>query len=90
MAIRLNKGVVLQEVDGQAVLVGTGRDAAYWRINGTALLMLKQLLDGDEVGEVIDAVTQAHDIDRDRVKADVDQLVGALVESRLIIADSVD
>ncbi|MEV8636249.1 PqqD family peptide modification chaperone [Streptosporangium sp. NPDC051023] len=88
MTIRLNKGVALQEVDGQAVLVGTGRNAAYWRVNGTALFILKRLLDGETVGEVVDAVTQTHDIDRARVKADIDQLVGALVESRLILADS--
>ncbi|MEV5739823.1 PqqD family peptide modification chaperone [Microbispora rosea] len=90
MAIQLNKGIVLQEVDGQAVLVGTGRKAAYWRINGTALLMLKRLLDGDTATEVVESIAQTHDIDRVRVKADIDQLVAALVEARLIRADSSD
>ncbi|MBE3015300.1 PqqD family protein [Microbispora sp. NEAU-D428] len=90
MAIRLNKGIVLQEVDGQAVLVGTGRNAAYWRINGTALLMLKRLLDGNTAAEVVESIARTHDIDRLRVKADIDQLIAALVQARLVHSDSLD
>jgi hypothetical protein len=83
MAIALQPGVVIKQVGEESVVLGTGRKAAYWRLNAMANEMLRGLLDGKRVDEVAATIADATSADVDLVRADVDGLVRSLVDAGL-------
>ncbi|WP_156755660.1 PqqD family peptide modification chaperone [Actinokineospora pegani] len=83
MTLRLRPGVTIHESGDQAILLGTGRDAAYWRLNGTAKQMVTLLLDGRDVETVVTATTAVVAADAAVVRRDVENLVTALLDAKL-------
>lgn len=84
MTVRLLSGVTIHDSGDQAILLGTGKDAAYWRLNGMAKQMVTQLLAGNEVDTVVAAVVAETDADGTVVRQDVEALVASLVDARLV------
>lgn len=79
MALTLLPGVLVRQVGDEAVVLGSGRDAAYWRLNPTARQMLELLLDGREPGTVASVIADAAGAEPTRVEDDVRAFVDSLV-----------
>jgi hypothetical protein len=81
--IRLRQGVVHQIIAGEMLLLDTvgGR---YFDLNPSGSLMLAQLLAGASREQTLQAVQAEFDVDSERVAADLDALLTALVQAGLI------
>ncbi|MEV6301939.1 PqqD family peptide modification chaperone [Actinoplanes sp. NPDC051861] len=83
MAITLSPGVVVKQVGEESIVLGAGRNAAYWRLNATANAMLASLLDGKGVDEIAADIAADTAADVSAVRVDVDAFVRSLLESGL-------
>lgn len=84
MHVTLQSGVQVRHAGEETILLSAGVNAAYWRINGTARMMLDRLLDGKSVAEVALYVTSVTDADSGVVRHDVEQLVQGLAAAGLV------
>lgn len=86
MTIQLKRGVVLSEADGQSVLTGSGRRAAYYRLNEVGTICLGLLLEGASAESAAKTVAEKYGVGAEQVRADIDSLVGDLVAADLVKA----
>lgn len=86
MTIQLKRGVVLSEVDGQSVLTGSGRHAAYYKLNEVGTICLGLLLEGASTESAATTVAERYGVGVDQVRTDIDALVGDLMAADLVKA----
>lgn len=80
-AVRLRRGVRMTPVeDGVILICARGR---YVHLNGSAAVILRALLDNDDVGAV-DAVRETFDVPEAVVRADVAEVAAQLRARRLV------
>ncbi|GAA1486476.1 PqqD family protein [Brachybacterium fresconis] len=84
MNIQLKRGVVLREADGQSVLTGAGRRAAYYRLNEVGTICLKLLLEGSTREAASHTVAERYGVGADQVRADIDALIDNLRSADLV------
>ncbi|WP_083506871.1 PqqD family protein [Leucobacter sp. G161] len=82
--MKLRKGVIAKEREGDLILLGTGRAAKFWRLNGTAKTMILQLLEGSTVTEVADRIAADNSTDPSVVETDIEKLIAALMNAGLV------
>lgn len=82
MALRFAADISTAQTDYGTVLLDE-RSGRYWELNPTATLIIETLLAGKDETAAADAVVAEFDIDRERARRDVTQLVGELRASGL-------
>ncbi|MEU1072940.1 MULTISPECIES: lasso peptide biosynthesis PqqD family chaperone [unclassified Streptomyces] len=82
MALRFAADISTAQTDYGTVLLNE-RSGQYWELNPTATLIIETLLAGKDETAAADAVVAEFDIDRERARRDVTQLVGELRASGL-------
>ncbi|MEV6548662.1 lasso peptide biosynthesis PqqD family chaperone [Streptomyces sp. NPDC051597] len=82
MALRFAADISTAQTDYGTVLLDE-RSGQYWELNPTATLIIETLLAGKDETAAADAVVAEFDIDRERARRDVTQLVGELRASGL-------
>jgi len=83
MNLRLTRDVTLTEVDTGAVLLD-GRNGRYWQLNASGAVVLRRLLAGDQLSDVVAALATDAAVDGVRVRGDVTALVRALETAELV------
>lgn len=78
--MKLNKGFLVKEMMGEYMLVPTGDNVGAFDgtvvLNGISAFILKQLESGEKTnGELVDAVLEEYEADRQTVERDVDALL---------------
>ncbi|GAA1532311.1 PqqD family protein [Brevibacterium picturae] len=86
MTIQLKRGVVFSEADGQSVLTGAGRRAAYYRLNEVGTISLGLMLEGASADAAAEIVSERYSVGVDQVRADIGALVDDLRAADLIRA----
>lgn len=81
---KLKRGVVLTRTGVQSVLTGTGRNAAYYRLNHIGTRMLDLMLEGVGDDAIALQLATEFEVSPSRVRSDLDQIVSSLVAEKLI------
>lgn len=82
--LELARDVTLTEVEGGAVVLD-GRHGRYWQLNPMATAMLGALLRGRSEEFVTAEVSRQVAVPAEKVRADVHELVRALLDARLVV-----
>ena len=89
MALRENavftpsKDVLFQEVSGETVLLDLASEK-YFGLDEVGTRVWQLLNEGEGFAAMIDALLEEYEVERDRLEADVRDLLGALLEAGLI------
>jgi len=83
MTITLVKHVSATETNSGMVLLDE-RTGYYWQLNGTAATVLRLLLGGSAVGDVISVLREQHPIGSERAADDVRDLLSSLRDAKLV------
>ncbi|MEH1166909.1 lasso peptide biosynthesis PqqD family chaperone [Micromonospora sp. CPCC 205539] len=83
MTIALAPEVTSAETSNGLVLLDQ-RSGRYWQLNGTGAVTVRMLLDGRTPDGVAAALRERFPDSARRVEADVNSLVGALLDARLV------
>ena len=78
-------GVVLQAVGDETVLLDLG-SGVYYSLNGVASSVWRELQAGRTVAELVEALLDRYDVERERAAEDVRVLIDEAVEYRLLQA----
>ncbi|TLS43713.1 lasso peptide biosynthesis PqqD family chaperone [Streptomyces montanus] len=81
--MRLRADVSLVETEYGNVLLDE-RTGKYWELNPTGSFVLGELMSGGDTGAVTTRLTEEFEVDAERARSDVEALVAALVEARLV------
>ncbi|GAB2755775.1 lasso peptide biosynthesis PqqD family chaperone [Amycolatopsis magusensis] len=84
MTVSLPPDVSVTEVDDGLVLLDQ-RDGGYYQLNRTGAASLRLLLDGHSPAEVARTLAERHPAAAERALGDVQQLLAALREARLVV-----
>ncbi len=77
------EGLTWQVVDETVVVLDLG-GSVYLRLNGSGRTLWERLAEGCADEELVDALTERYDVDRDRAAADVAGFVAELRHRNLI------
>ncbi len=86
--LKIKTGLVVRKIAGECVAVPTGAAAA--SVNGvislspSGELLIRKLLDGCEMDELIDALLERYDVSREQAETDVNTFVEKLREINLL------
>ena len=80
---QLSKHVRLSEADSGAVLLDTKR-GRYWQLNITSARIVKLLIDGSTIADIVNTLTEETDAPRARIEADVTNTIQSLRKAGLI------
>ncbi|MCG5435255.1 lasso peptide biosynthesis PqqD family chaperone [Micromonospora foliorum] len=83
MSLALAPEVTAAETSNGLVLLDQ-RSGRYWQLNGTGATTVRMLLDGRTPDGVAAALRERFPACGERVEADVNSLVGALLDARLV------
>ena len=81
--VSLRAGVVAQVFDAEMVLLDVSA-GHYFELNASGTLMLQTLLSGADREQTIVAVQQKFQVEAERAASDLETLLAALREARLI------
>jgi len=85
--LRIPADVVLQEIEGETVLLHIGTER-YYGLDPIGTTMLGALRDGGSAQQAFDAALAAYDVDEARLRQDVIELLEELIANGLIeVAD---
>ncbi|KAA2267149.1 lasso peptide biosynthesis PqqD family chaperone [Solihabitans fulvus] len=82
---RLRADVTCSATEDGMVLLD-GRAGRYWQLNATGALVVRAFLDGHDPEQIIDRLTQARPVTRERAAADVTTLLDQLTRAGLVTA----
>ncbi|MFF7634891.1 lasso peptide biosynthesis PqqD family chaperone [Kitasatospora sp. NPDC008050] len=85
MTFKLHPEVSTADTEYGIVLLD-GRDGRYFQLNGTAAAAFQALLDGGTVEQAAERLTASFDVQLDRARQDVEQLVAKLVAVKVVAA----
>jgi hypothetical protein len=83
VSVNLRNGVVAQVFDREMVLLDVAA-GSYFELNASGTAMLQLLLGGSSREQTVAAVCQQFEVDAARATSDLDALLAALREARLI------
>ena len=82
--MKIKEGFVLREIAGQAVVIATGAASKEFRgmikLNSTGKLIWQGLMDGLSEEEISQKIVDTYEVDKDRAKADVKQMLNKMKE----------
>lgn len=86
--MKLKKGLLLHEVDGEYMVVPTGKTANKFngmiRINQTASFIIQQMMAETTVDEVVEKVLAVYEADREVVEKSVCDVIDQLRQAGLL------
>lgn len=85
---RASEGVIFSEVEGETVLLDTDSDKAFGLDAVAAHIWGLLQGDGKTRGQLIDAITQFYDVDRQLAGHDLDTLLDHLVGKKLVVCQA--
>ena len=84
LTVRVSPGVLHQSVGEETVLLHP-EGATYFGLDAVGSRIWQLLADGDGFAEVVDTLLEEFDVERHVLEADVERLVGELVEAGLLV-----
>ena len=86
--MKIKNGFVIREIAGECVVIALGEASKSFngmiKLNESARILWKQLEKGCEKEDMIAAVTEAYDVDRKTVEADVDRFLDTLKGANIL------
>lgn len=86
--MKIKNGFVVREIAGECVVVALGEASKIFngiiKLNETGRMIWDMLAKGCEKQEVVDAILQEYDADRDTVEADFDRFVETLKGANIL------
>ena len=86
--MKIKDGYILREVAGSNIIVAVGDEAVNFdgikTLNETGAFLWKQIEEGKDEAEVVDALVLEYDVDEETAKADVAEFVNLLINNGLI------
>ena len=86
--MKIKKGFVMREVAGQSVIIAVGAAAKSYngmiKLNDTAKIAWKCLENGCELDEMVNAILDEYDADRETVKKDMEKFIEALEGANIL------
>ncbi|AJE44470.1 lasso peptide biosynthesis PqqD family chaperone [Streptomyces nodosus] len=86
MKLSLARDVTLTDINSGAVLLD-GRRGRYWQLNASGCAVLRRLLDGEGPDAVVAGMAAAAPVDAERVRKDIQALIGSLSAAELVEVD---
>jgi hypothetical protein len=87
--MRLKEGFVIRKICGDTVAIFAGGDTVDLQqaihLNETAELLFARLQNGAETDELVSALTEKYDIDKEKARHDVESFISRLAEKELLI-----
>jgi hypothetical protein len=85
--VRLNEQeTVAKLVDGEAILINL-ITSIYFSMDGTGAFIWSRIEEGEPLDAIAARLASAFDVAEPQARADLDRLVGELLEHRLVVAD---
>ena len=84
MKYQLSRGVTIERVDGQSIMITEAGDAAV--LNETAGYILDHLLNGEKIDTIVQSTLQNYEVEYSVVTKDIEALLLALKNKGLIIS----
>ena len=86
--MKIKEGFVLREVMGNNIVIAVGEASRSFRgmvqLNDTATLIWKLISEGNTKEQIVDALLEKYDADREILEADVDKSIKMLVDNGLV------
>ena len=86
--MKIKEGFVLREVMGNNIVIAVGEASRSFRgmvqLNDTATLIWKLISEGNTKEQIVDALLEKYDADREILEADVDKSINMLVDNGLV------
>lgn len=79
--------VLAQEVNGEMVLLDMEAEC-YFGLNEVATRIWQLLQDGKDLSAILAILETEYEVERTRLESDVNELVGQLIEARLVTTDT--
>lgn len=80
--MKIKNGFVVREIAGKSVVIALGEASKSFHgmieLNGTARIIWDMLAEGKENREIVKAITDSFEIDKDTASADVEHFISAL------------
>jgi len=78
-----------REVDGEVVVLDR-RSWMYMGVNGSGVLLWKEILDGASRSRLVDCLRDAYEIDAEMAQRDVEAFLETLSSHNLLVEDDTD
>jgi hypothetical protein len=78
-----------REVDGEVVVLDR-RSWMYMGVNGSGVLLWKEILDGASRSRLVDCLRDAYEIDAEMARRDVEAFLETLSSHNLLVEDDTD
>lgn len=85
--VAVSPDVLWQEVQGEVILLDLGQ-GQYFSLDPVGCRMWKLLLGGITVGEAVEQLREVFEVDADRLRADLLELVATLHDRQLVTVSS--
>ena len=82
--MQIKSGVVLREIAGNYIAVSTGETGGMISLSETGALLFKCLLKGATEEELVDALLNEYDVEKDVAEQDVKAFIQKLKEAKLL------
>ncbi|AOS62357.1 lasso peptide biosynthesis PqqD family chaperone [Actinoalloteichus hymeniacidonis] len=83
MTFTLAPDVSLTDVGDSMVLLDE-KGGRYWQLNATGAMVLRRLLAGAQVAEIVETLSERHPAAADRVASDVEAIIEALRAAKVV------
>ena len=86
--MKIKEGFVVREIAGQSVVVALGEASKSFngiiKLNETGRVIWDKLTEGAEKEDIVKAILDEYEIDRDTVEKDIDTFVATLKENNIL------
>lgn len=83
MKYKVNKGFIIQKLDKDLVIFDADESVLY-TLNETATFVFQKLKRGLSQEEIIKAMVKRYDVEKERVKKDLNQIIKKLEKGKII------
>ena len=81
--VLIPSGVLTRQFDGESVLLNLDSEV-YFGLNAVGTFAWEKLRDGQSLDQIAQALTAAYDVSEEEAMADLDALLGELIEHGLV------
>ncbi|MEV1047918.1 lasso peptide biosynthesis PqqD family chaperone [Streptomyces sp. NPDC049916] len=81
--MKLRKGIAVTTTEYGGVLLDE-KDGSYWQLNDTSMIVVETVGAGQEPAAAVERIVAEFDVGRAEAESDVAELVGQLVEARIL------
>lgn len=86
--MKIEKDFILREIAGDYVIVPTGKTAQEFNglitVNELGAFIWKQLMEDTTVDRIVEAITEAYEVDEDTAKADTQEFIELLQNHHIL------